>query len=544
MRKNYYISIRKRTYFATFLKLIALIFFFAYFRWRNPAMLIISVICAVLVVALRGPIENISTDNESKTDFFKQKFSSKHLETIYLDEPNFTDYVVIDFETTGLSAEHDKIIEIAAVKYVNGILKDSMTTLINPRISIPPKATSINGITNSMVRNQPTIASIHGQFVSFIDGFTLVAHNAPFDIGFLKNNFRLKSDTVKVFDTLSFARNHFNFPNNKLVTISNALGIDHKSAHRGQSDVEATAKVFQYFSRESQGNTLGCQSTYSKYFIPKANPNSSPELRIIKIDQPIYEEYVAIHFETTGFSPTRDKIIEISAQKYKDDTLVSEYITLINPEVRIPSYIDVTNESVSNMPKIHEVHDEFIEFISDYNLLIYKLDIEFLKANFRIKKTSAPECSHDLQSIFVYKPFTQLHKIDVSWYSENLQTDLSSKKPVEVISIAYEDEKKWALENDSLKFAKAFEKIGNYNRAIEVYEMIIERKFESRQPFNKLVSIYRKRNDVQNELRVLKKSVSVFNSLEDSQAEDVEKMKIRFENRIKKLEKSQNKNDE
>ena len=94
-------------------------------------------------------------------------------------------YCVLDFESTGLSTRYDKIIEFGAVKLKNGIILDRIDMLINPGEKLPRKIVEITGITDAMLRNQPTIDEAIDRIMEFIGDSVIVSHNLEFDFGLL-----------------------------------------------------------------------------------------------------------------------------------------------------------------------------------------------------------------------------------------------------------------------------------------------------------------------------------------------------------------------
>ena len=165
-----------------------------------------------------------------------------------IDEEEF---VVFDIETTGLNSHFNKIIEIGAVKIKAGRIIDRYSQLINPGISIPYHITEITSITNEQVANQPKIDEVIGKFVDFIGDAVLVAHNAPFDMGFIKRDIKeyLNIDLENsVIDTLQMARDLF--PDLKkygLGDLNKTLGLALEKHHRAVDDSQATANMFIIF---------------------------------------------------------------------------------------------------------------------------------------------------------------------------------------------------------------------------------------------------------------------------------------------------------
>jgi DNA polymerase III epsilon subunit family exonuclease len=162
----------------------------------------------------------------------------------YAYEPLYSDFVVIDFETTGFSPANDKIIEIGAVKVIGGTVIDTFNSYVNPRQSIPKSITKINGINDQMVKDAPFIDQIMPAFISFIKDLPIVAHNASFDANFLKANSSASLDLI-VADTLRFCRHYYpEFENHKLETVCRNLSIISDGYHRALNDCMVTYEVY------------------------------------------------------------------------------------------------------------------------------------------------------------------------------------------------------------------------------------------------------------------------------------------------------------
>jgi len=157
-------------------------------------------------------------------------------------------FVAFDLETTGLSAGRDKIVEISGIKFQNGVTFSTFDTLIDPEIPIPPEITRINGITDEMVAGKPTIETALPCFLEFIRGCVLIAHNAPFDVGFLNAALAaqgLSPINTPVTDTLVLSRKAIpGQVNYKLQTLAAHLKIDPGNAHRAKDDALVCRDIF------------------------------------------------------------------------------------------------------------------------------------------------------------------------------------------------------------------------------------------------------------------------------------------------------------
>lgn len=155
-------------------------------------------------------------------------------------------YVVFDTETTGLDFMNNGITEIGAVKIVNGKLTEQFTTLIKPDYRISEENESITGISEEMVKDAPKISSVIPDFIKFIDGAILVAHNADFDMKFIKRFAGAEDYEVKnkVIDSVELARECLpQLKRHDLHTIADHFGIVFHH-HRALSDAYATAEAF------------------------------------------------------------------------------------------------------------------------------------------------------------------------------------------------------------------------------------------------------------------------------------------------------------
>ncbi|MFP4150150.1 MAG: exonuclease domain-containing protein, partial [Nitriliruptoraceae bacterium] len=98
-----------------------------------------------------------------------------------------TTFVVLDLETTGLDPARDRITEVGAVRVRGGEVLGELRTFVHPGRPIPPAVTAVTGITDAMVAHAPSEAAVLGHVLSFLDGAVLVAHNAAFDLSFLRS---------------------------------------------------------------------------------------------------------------------------------------------------------------------------------------------------------------------------------------------------------------------------------------------------------------------------------------------------------------------
>ncbi|MCI6783277.1 MAG: PolC-type DNA polymerase III [Lachnospiraceae bacterium] len=159
-------------------------------------------------------------------------------------------YVVFDIETTGFSPLVNKIIEIGAVKVEKGSITERFSTFVNPEVPIPFHIENLTGIKDDMVITAPVIAEVMPEFLAFCDGAVMVAHNADFDMSFIKYNCDRLSIPYDftIADTVAMARMLLpNLNRFKLDTVARALNISLENHHRAVDDAACTAEIFEKF---------------------------------------------------------------------------------------------------------------------------------------------------------------------------------------------------------------------------------------------------------------------------------------------------------
>ena len=154
---------------------------------------------------------------------------------------NETVFVSFDTETTGFSREKDRLVEIGAVKFLgDGTVLATTNWLVNPQRDIPFYATEVHGITTEMVAQAPVFKDVWPEFAAFCGDTVLLAHNAPFDVGFLRaelNRAKIPAPAMPVIDTLPLFRKWFpHAKSHSLGKLTVELGVAGKTYHRAEAD--------------------------------------------------------------------------------------------------------------------------------------------------------------------------------------------------------------------------------------------------------------------------------------------------------------------
>lgn len=169
-------------------------------------------------------------------------------------------FIAFDLETTGFLPGVDRIVEIGAVRFVNGEIDAVFSTLVDPMMPMPEAASKVNGITDEMLKGKPKIEELLEAFAEFCDEDFLVAHNAAFDTQFLVKDiekFEMKAPKGVILDSLPIARKVFpGLANYKLGTLVQHLNIPGSGFHRAEEDASFCGKVFLKIIEKMTGSSL------------------------------------------------------------------------------------------------------------------------------------------------------------------------------------------------------------------------------------------------------------------------------------------------
>ncbi len=220
---------------------------------------------------------NFEIDKNGTVEFTMSKYRTDRKHKRKSELVLLNNYVVIDIETTGLDPKYDEIIELGAQKYINNILVGEYYQLVKPvdDESVDEFITDLTGITNDMLKDAPSLEDVLSDFVDFLGDFTLIAHNANFDINFLYDSYLRLYElhfNKHFVDTLRLSRLTLkDFKSHKLSRLAKELSLGCNPNHRVSSDCEATHLLYQYIKKYIDSNDIDFNSLLPKSFTLNAN---------------------------------------------------------------------------------------------------------------------------------------------------------------------------------------------------------------------------------------------------------------------------------
>ena len=251
-------------------------------------------------------------------------------------------FIAFDLETTGLDSDYERILEIGATLFLDGKPADSFQTLVNPERKIPYMATKINYITDEMVADAPSEADALQSFSDFVgDAFSkgtlFCAHNADFDIRFLKKALQrngMDAD-IRYVDTLAISRKYIKgIPNYKLPTVANYFALSIEHAHRADDDAAACGEILCRIlnleePKKKPAPIVSKAETYSEFELSLLETtkeilkNNQLDFQAIELSKNstytdiCYKNYNMLRFKTTG--KLRYWLLNIEPKKFKKE---------------------------------------------------------------------------------------------------------------------------------------------------------------------------------------------------------------------------------
>lgn len=185
-------------------------------------------------------------------------------------------YVAIDLETTGLNPKFARILEVGAVKIVNGEIVDTYSKIVNAKTYLSDTIVNLTGITEEMMLQGEDIEKVITELIEFCEDYVLLGHNIQFDYSFVKKaaiNHKLTFEK-KAIDTLKLARRFLpELEKRSLEYLSNYYHIDHINKHRAYFDALATSELYQLFIKEFyEGNEDVFEPYQLNYQVKKESP--------------------------------------------------------------------------------------------------------------------------------------------------------------------------------------------------------------------------------------------------------------------------------
>lgn len=326
----------------------------------------------------------------------------------FLDE-----FIIFDIETTGFIPGKDYITEIGAVKVKNKQIIDRFSTFVKPKKNIPIKVQELTGITNDMVKDAPDVNEVLIDFNNFIGDAVLVAHNADFDMSFIRyfskeSNIIIKNTTL---DTLELARMLFpDLKNHKLNTLTKEFNIPLNNHHRAVDDAEATALLFIHFINYMEDNNIrGLKQIIDFSKINIRNPKKQRASHVIIIAKNLIglkNLYKLISLSHLNYYFKQPKIPKSVLNEYREGLIIgsaceagelyraildNRFEEEIDRIVRFYDYLEIqpigNNEFlirdgvVDGHKELIEINKKIVELGEKYNkLVIASGDVHFMNA--------------------------------------------------------------------------------------------------------------------------------------------------------------------
>ena len=300
------------------------------YKWGHKAIAITDHGVAQAFPDAMNAEEKINDENFKVIYGIEAYFVDDMVESVKGDKDTSLDetFIVFDLETTGLSAANERITEIGAVKVVGGEIKDKFSMFVNPRKPIPAKIVEITGITDEMVSDAPLEDVAITEFFKFCgNNSILVAHNADFDCGFLReasNRIGIDFDYTYI-DTVVIARTLYpDLKNHKLDTVAKYLKLDDFNHHRACDDAKILADIFLCMIETLKEGGTAKVSEINRHLV-KTDPKKLPsyhQIILVKNKVGLKNLYRLISYGNLKYYHKRPRVPKSELIKYREGLIV------------------------------------------------------------------------------------------------------------------------------------------------------------------------------------------------------------------------------
>ncbi len=379
-------------------------------------------------------------------DFYCDKNGKWHLRSssqLQLPFKNLS-LTIVDLETTGGGTKAHRIIEIGAVKIINGKIRERFNTFVNPHRRIPDFVTKITGITQEMIADAPLPAEAMPSLIAFIRGSIFIAHNLPYDWGFINTTLsRLGSRQIRnhTLCTLELARILLpHLRNHKLEDLARYFNITIKARHRALDDAEATALILLHFiDMLEEAGIHNLQQTYQ--LLPKKERLDVSELMIDKRDIHVLPEekgvfkFIDSHGEVIyveGAINIRHRVRECLYGKNPQSLLMKQIIRNVARIEALPtsSYLQA---KLKECRLIEEYHPRF-NVLRKTQLPLLHLTDDNGSAKIKIENDFLPNNGSYYGPVFQKKQIEAVQTLQTEQISFRTIADISSpEKSIEIL---------------------------------------------------------------------------------------------------------------
>lgn len=313
---------------------------------------------------------------------------------VYGKPPSFEgEFIVFDIETTGLSVQNCKITEIGAVRIANGKICETFGTFVNPEEPISEEITKLTGITDEMVANAPSQRDAVIKFLDFVGDRMLIAHNANFDMGFIRkvctdNDIRFDNAYL---DTVALSR-YLNpeLKNHKLDTLAKYFNLKEFNHHRAYDDASILAEIFICMIDKMMSMDIKNFDDLARDMSEKSDPmklNTYHQIILVKSQEGLKNLYRIVSESYLNYYHRNPRIPKTLLEKYREGLIIGSaceagelYRAIIDnrPEAEIESIADFYDyleiqPTCNNMFLVEEGKLSDVEAVRNINRKIYLL---------------------------------------------------------------------------------------------------------------------------------------------------------------------------